>query len=823
MAAELITLPFRPVINTRGVLEPGALLDVFQAGTTTRVSVFSDAGLSVPLPNPVVADASGILPMVYRDLEVGAIRVRVRRADGGLIPGADADPYLGDGLAPSDFAIASPVIGSPLIFGTLDAKARENIDLSAGPFNMRPGVDADQSSKLSDAIDAWQASGGERRKIVLPAGKLKWNTTANLCGVNSGLFADLISGDNRQLIIEGAGRDQTILVGGEPGFGFMEITDSCGLVLRGFSIDAPNSGGAQVNYGILGGRTTGDASSGFVSIDRVGLRGRFGRWPIFMLSLEQSEIINPFIWSILGNGIAMAMNNTNHAMTTKHLPFGAGLGGNGVNKIISPWLASLNLATPESRLLLAEFAQDMVVQNAYFVSSHAKAHIRLAKRAQMHLDGAQFELDPFASGLPGSLDPISVEFAGGTGEFSPTFDIPEYRGTKISNSRLRSIYGEDGSKVIGLELDGSSVLKSFHLGYALNFATLQDSYIGVSKKLLDASAVVARVDTQIRTANGGNTFGGGIARSDVVAPFPSLDAFTDPETGQQEGTTGLSTIPGAAVATSGAVAFISAPGTESVSIYVDWTVPELSNNTERHIIGIGANSDSLGTVGSVSLALFGGQLLLRSFGDTSGDVNYYGTVDPSFVNKFKGKRVKMLLVRPEGGAVPQLYIDGSRVQIGQTTLVGDANWSVPITGTALLVGYQSTTPANNCPAIYHNVGLFNFAPTYDQASEITRFGLPAAMRWGGAYGGTPEGCVGWWDMNTGTAGRILDASPNGQHATTLGTVTRLQSQPAPIYRTNAGSPVGAVFPSYIGEELLNTSGSAWFKAFGLGNNDWQAL
>src|SRR5690606_30539484 len=163
-------------------------------------------------------------------------------------------------------------------------------------------------------------------------------------------------------------------------------------------------------------------SSGFIQMRRLSVRGRFSKWPVFLMSVENSQIIEPIVWSVLGNGIALAMNNTNHEMETKFLDLGSGLGGNGANHILSPWMASLNLADPDSRLLLLEFTQDAVIQNGYFVSSHAKAHIRLGKRATMHLDGSQHEWDPAGSVLPGALDPISVEFAGGTGEFDPTYD-----------------------------------------------------------------------------------------------------------------------------------------------------------------------------------------------------------------------------------------------------------------------------------------------------------------------------------------------------------------------------------------------------------------
>ena len=43
------------------------------------------------------------------------------------------------------------------------------------------------------------------------------------------------------------------------------------------------------------------------------------------------------------------------------------------------------------------------------------------------------------------------------------------------------------------------------------------------------------------------------------------------------------------------------------------------------------------------------------------------------------------------------------------------------------------------------------------------------------------------------------------------------------YRTGSGSPSGSVTPNFIGEEWLDTTGNAWYKAYGTGNTNWQAL
>lgn len=94
MAAQLITLPFRPVINLQGGIEPGALLDVFLSETSTRIQLFANAEFSANLTNPVEAGSNGAFPAVYFDDSV-PVRVRIRPADGGDAL-ADVDPYITD-------------------------------------------------------------------------------------------------------------------------------------------------------------------------------------------------------------------------------------------------------------------------------------------------------------------------------------------------------------------------------------------------------------------------------------------------------------------------------------------------------------------------------------------------------------------------------------------------------------------------------------------------------------------------------------------------------------------------------------------------------
>lgn len=44
-----------------------------------------------------------------------------------------------------------------------------------------------------------------------------------------------------------------------------------------------------------------------------------------------------------------------------------------------------------------------------------------------------------------------------------------------------------------------------------------------------------------------------------------------------------------------------------------------------------------------------------------------------------------------------------------------------------------------------------------------------------------------------------------------------------LHITGTGAPSGSVTPEFVGQEYLDTSANAWYKAYGLTNTDWQAL
>ncbi len=64
-----------------------------------------------------------------------------------------------------------------------------------------------------------------------------------------------------------------------------------------------------------------------------------------------------------------------------------------------------------------------------------------------------------------------------------------------------------------------------------------------------------------------------------------------------------------------------------------------------------------------------------------------------------------------------------------------------------------------------------------------------------------------WVVTTQGLGGTAVFSPSGQSGN----------------RSGSGSPSGSVTPNFIGEEYLDTTGNAWYKAYGTANTNWQAL
>lgn len=90
----LILDPRRSAIDASGNGLNAATLTVYEQGTTTLASVFSDAALSTPLVNPVVANSAGVFPAIYA-AEGGVFDLILKNSAGTSLYTEDDIPAIG--------------------------------------------------------------------------------------------------------------------------------------------------------------------------------------------------------------------------------------------------------------------------------------------------------------------------------------------------------------------------------------------------------------------------------------------------------------------------------------------------------------------------------------------------------------------------------------------------------------------------------------------------------------------------------------------------------------------------------------------------------
>jgi hypothetical protein len=96
MAAAQFMLPYRPAFDSNAKIIPGAQLWFTLTGTDTPSPVYSDAGLTTPLVNPVVANSVGRFAPIYYDDSI-SYRARLYLSDAEVgvdDPEEEFDPYI---------------------------------------------------------------------------------------------------------------------------------------------------------------------------------------------------------------------------------------------------------------------------------------------------------------------------------------------------------------------------------------------------------------------------------------------------------------------------------------------------------------------------------------------------------------------------------------------------------------------------------------------------------------------------------------------------------------------------------------------------------
>ena len=90
---NVVDLNVNRAVDASGNYLAGAKAYFYQSGTSTPVTVYSDAAATTPHATPVVADGSGVFPAIYAAGSV-ALKVNVTTSSGAAVPGYPRDPVV---------------------------------------------------------------------------------------------------------------------------------------------------------------------------------------------------------------------------------------------------------------------------------------------------------------------------------------------------------------------------------------------------------------------------------------------------------------------------------------------------------------------------------------------------------------------------------------------------------------------------------------------------------------------------------------------------------------------------------------------------------
>lgn len=167
-------------VDGNGVPVSGAKLYVYEAGTTTKRAIYSDASLSVAAANPLTADAEGWFALTYT--ASGTYKLRMERASGALIEEAD---NLDTGVPVGGGALAVAAGGTG---ATTAAGARTNLSVPSASEMATAQTDiATLQTRLGTTGATTLASGTDAQEpAAATAGRIRWNSDDGNLTVDTG-------------------------------------------------------------------------------------------------------------------------------------------------------------------------------------------------------------------------------------------------------------------------------------------------------------------------------------------------------------------------------------------------------------------------------------------------------------------------------------------------------------------------------------------------------------------------------------------------------------------------------------------------------------
>jgi hypothetical protein len=144
--------PFVQAINSVGTPLPGAKLYFYAAGTSTPQNTYSDAALTVPNANPVVADSGG----KFGDIFLGTSNYKVVLTDSAGTTQYTADPVMGDA---SSSAVGSGSSQNLLVNGAFSINQRGVSTAADGDYTLDRWYALSQTASIGVSQQTLQEDG----------------------------------------------------------------------------------------------------------------------------------------------------------------------------------------------------------------------------------------------------------------------------------------------------------------------------------------------------------------------------------------------------------------------------------------------------------------------------------------------------------------------------------------------------------------------------------------------------------------------------------------------------------------------------------------
>ena len=566
-------------------------------------------------------------------------------------------------------------------------------------------------------------------EVHLPQGTGIFNRTVNLTGFYGNHITNLLVLHNKKLRFVGKGSANTIIKGGEVGYGFFEMLGANFIDFEGLTLNATDATN-KCQYGICAGRPTGNASSGTFRFKDFHIYGFFTKAAHYMMSSETNVWEDCFYYPQTGHGVVLSMNNIGWNVSPKYSTFGTGLGGNGVNYMSRVHFLTHLQSAPTDILLAVEYGQVFRADTIYFASTVNEKHVQFRKSfGQTFINNAQHE-------QYGAVMPISYYFKGD--DPADVDDYIDYRDFTLINSRLFQIYSEDNVRLTNANIT-NNVYRGPVGSLGIDLAKLYDSRVEGSDKLPNVT-LNSNVKVRVRQENENNTWKG-FKLENIDVPLLALDQVILPtdssKTGEISGLdTRLSTVQ------SGGSAPITAVGTSDFAIYLDFVAPTIIDAQQRGVISFAGASTNMGSGRVLGVYFVNGALFIEYL-NTSSNIVTLRSTDASILHRLGGKRMSLIIMRSSGNI--RAFINGYMVKMYQSSLVGSASFSESIDGAFLMIGNRNSNVNSVAKGVYYSAALFNAALSDDGALNVHRNGALIANT-----------CVGYWVFNQ-SSGNTLKA------------------------------------------------------------------